>query len=143
MTVVSPIPVNSSEKRLQVYSFFEDTGIAVDNEDFETDETDIQVFVFDKRNFAGVMLGIFNSGLTNSLDYEISGHQDETDTPPTITNPAKKWHVFLTGTGTLAPEEEVPYWIDEIWSWIMIRVKRTTTLLDTTVDINIRETRPT
>lgn len=143
MTVVAPTPVNSSAKRLQVYSFFQDTLIAVDNDAFETGDTDTQVFVFDKRNFARVLMQIFNSGDTNSLDYEFSGHPDESDTPPTITEPAEKWHVFLTGTGTLAPKENVAKWIDDNWAWLMIRIKRTTTALDTTVDINIRETRPT
>lgn len=143
MTVIEVTPVNSSAKRLQVYSFFQDTNVTVDNDNFETNNTDDQVFVFDKRNFARVLMEIFNSGSSNSLDYEFSGHPDESDTPPTITEPAEKWHVFLTGTGTLAPKENVAKWIDDNWAWLMIRVKRTSSPNDTTVEINIRETRPT
>jgi len=143
VTVVSVTPKNSAAKRVQVYSFFQDTDISVDNDDFETNDTDTQVFVFDKRNFSKVLMEVFNSGDTNSLDYEFSGHPDESDTPPPITEPAEKWHVFLTGTGTLAPKENVVKFIDDNWAWLMIRIKRTTTVLNTTVDINIRETRPT
>jgi len=142
VTVVTVTPVNSSAKRLQVYSFFEDTAILVDNDNFETLDTDTQVFVFDKRNFSSVLMEIFNSGATNSLDYEFSGHPEESDTPPTITEPPEKWHVFQTGTGTLTPKTNVAKWIDDNWAWIMIRVKRTSSPNDTTVDINIRETRP-
>lgn len=143
MTVVAVTPVNASAKRLQVYSFFEDTGIAVDNDNFETNEDDAQVFVFDKRNFSRVLMEIFNSGATNSLDYEFSGHPDESDTPPPITEPAEKWHVFQTGTGTLLPKKNVAKWIDDNWAWLMIRIKRTSSPNDTTAEINIRETRPT
>jgi len=113
VTIVTPIPVNSSAKRLQVYSFFEAVAVVVDNDNFKTTNTDDQIFVFDKRNFAGVLMEIFNAGDTNSLDYEISGHTDESNTPPTITEPPEKWHVFTTGTGTLGPKEEVPHWVNE------------------------------
>jgi len=141
MTVVAVTPVNSSAKRLQVYSFFQDTGIVVDNDDFETDNTDSQVFVFDKRNFAAVLIELFNPDAANSLEYEFSGHPDEQATPPTITEPPEKWHVFQNGTGTLAAKKEVAKFISDNWAWIMVRVKRTAA--STSLDINIRETRPT
>lgn len=142
MTVVAVTPVNASAKRLQVYSFFEDTEILVDNDNFETVDTDTQVFVFDKRNFEAVLIELFNNDGANSLDYEFSGHPDESDTPPPITEPAEKWHVFQNGTGTLTTKTNVAKFISDPWAWIMVRVKRTTPPNNATLDINIREVRP-
>ena len=120
------------------YGHSETEGIAVDNNTFSTVIADVENIIIDNRNLASLLIHLFNDGGTNSFDYEISGHAKEVDTPPSLSEPNEDWHVLPDGTGSIANNASDAVSVTDDWAWIAIRLKRTSSGLDSIANVYIR-----
>lgn len=105
--------------------------IAIDNDSFN----DSHDFLIEKRNLPQLVIQLQNKGNTNSLSYEIYGSIDPSDTAPAFSSTS--WELLDNAFGDIIKEDNDVAQAKMIWIWILIRLKRTTTLLDTTAKLVI------
>lgn len=100
-------------------------------------DTDVDVKAFDIRELdGGFILECLNSDPTNGLIFTVYGSADEETPPPDFAT--NKWFPLPNGSKTVAAEATDAVSNTDFWRWILIRVKRQTTLLDAIANFYIR-----
>lgn len=108
----------------------EEDNITIDNNDFDDDND----FLIEKRNLLNLMIQLQNIGSTNSFSYEIYGSIDPSITPPAFD--LKTWELANNGSGNISASTNKILDTGFLYVWVLIRMKRLTTSLDTTAKIS-------
>lgn len=129
--MASTLPLETNEtatfSRLRKISG-EELSITIDNVNFEDDHD----FVISKKNLGEVIFQIINTGPSNALAYEIYTNNANTPTPPAFDF---KWKLFPNGVGRVSEQGEQAFRIRDVWVWLLIRLKRGDTGVNTTGEI--------
>ena len=109
--------------------FFEDEDINIQSDTFQ------DKILIDNRLLNNILIHLYNSHNTNSLDYEICGHAKQgTTAPATDATGIKEWEILQAIT-TVAKEKSYSVWDTDKWAWLLIRMKRATPAQDVTAKI--------
>lgn len=129
-------PVYDEQDRYLVIGYSaENESIAVDSNTFE------DVLLINNKKTKDLLLHIYNSHASNSLDYEIYGHAKESSSAPaTDAAGIKQWKELKAST-SLAAESETAETLTDHWAWILVRMKRTTTDQDAAAKVWVRAKR--
>lgn len=101
------------------------------------DDVDTDFAFIDMRGCSELMIQLKNTHTTHGLTYTIYGTAEEVDTPYAY-DPAR-YGAIATLTGNIAALANVIKTITDNYSWILVRIKRQTTLQDATVSIIARQ----
>lgn len=104
-------------------------NITIDNDNFD----DAHDFLIDKRQIDTLNFQIKNIGSSNGLSFQIYGSIDSADTAPAFA--LKDWELQANGSGNITSLVNKIFESKFYLIWVIIRLKRQTTLLDTTSDI--------
>lgn len=107
----------------------EEDDVAIDNDSFN----DAKDFYIEARNLPEVFIQLQNKGDTNGMSYEVYGSIDKSATLPPFS--LITWALLENATGDLVKETNDLLRSNISLIWILIRLKRTTTSLDTTAKI--------
>ena len=107
----------------------EEDNITIDNDNF----TDAKDFYIEARNLPELLIQIENQGDTNGMSYEVYGSIDKSPTIPAFS--LITWALLDNATGDLLKETNDILRSNISLIWILIRLKRTTTALNTTSKI--------
>lgn len=107
----------------------EEDNIIINNDNFD----DANDFYIEARNLPEVFIQLQNKGDTNGMSYEVYGSIDKSGTLPSFS--LITWTLLQNATGNLLKETNDLLRSNISLIWILIRLKRTTTLLDTTAKI--------
>jgi len=98
-------------------------------------DTDVDITLIDTRDIRKLLIQIINSGATNSLNYSIYGYAKEVSTAPAFVS--SDWNELKPST-TISPLSEKTETLTDSYSFVLIRMKRATSGLDTTAKIYVR-----
>lgn len=113
------------------------TGIVVDS------DVEVTLGAVHKENFKQLIFEMVNNG-GNPADFfyygtavdDIVGTDDPHNPPPD--EASNQWMALPNGIITIDPNSNDGRIVTDNWTWIMIKIARTTASLDTTVDLRIR-----
>jgi len=104
-------------------------NVIIDNDNF----IDAKDFFIETRNLPELLIQLQNKGDTNSLSYEVYGSIDPVSIVPAFSSTS--WALLLDATGDILKEDNDILRTVISTIWIFIRIKRTTSSLDTTAKI--------
>ena len=113
---------------LESYQHGKTLATLVDN------DADIDIITIDCRGAREKIIQLINTGAANGFDYTLYGTVKET--LPTTFN-LEEWESIVGPTG-VALDTTKSETITKVYSYILVRAKRTVTLLDATVDVHYR-----
>ena len=113
---------------LESYQHGKLEGKLVDN------DADIDIIAIDVRGAREKIIQLINSGGANSFDYTLYGNAEET-IPATFN--AEEWE-SIVGPTTVAVDTNKTETITKVYSFILVRAKRTAAGLDATIDTHYR-----
>ena len=114
---------------------FQSGIINIANNEYSTDLDSSQNLLVNKKFFKNLLITIQNSGNSSGLSYEISGSIAE-DVPTGVTD---QWSVLPSGEGTVDANVIEGNTVTDVWSWILIRFKKSVSGAgNTTCKVNMR-----
>ncbi len=128
-TTITPTQTNGANVSVIPRNNGEEDSITIDNDNFD----DAHDFIIEKRDIPELLIQLQNTGNTNTLSYEVYCSIDPSQTPPVFS--LISWELLNGASGDIAQEENdlLVTLIHTIW--ILVRLKRTTSSLDTTAKI--------
>lgn len=106
------------QKRVMPRAIGNEDSITIDNDVFD----DAHDFIIDKRNIEKLLFTIQNSGLVSSLDFEIFSTITPDSTPPPFT--LVDWNPLNGGIGSVSKETNETFSSSMVFTWLLIRLKR-------------------
>lgn len=134
MTIIDPISQDDSYNVRIPASTFRVSDIPINADSYSDDFLNETVFLFDKKHFKNLALGIINTG-ENSVDYTVLGKIDDPDVTIAID---ETWKAIPTDTDPIASKGSDIIFVGAAYSWILIRFKETVSGSDSVIDLHLR-----
>lgn len=129
-TTITPTPTNGAAQNRVPRRNGLESSITIDNDNFE----DAHDFLIEKRDIRTLTFQLENIGATgNGVSFEIYGSIDPASTAPAFA--LKDWELQNNGSGNIADLTTQIFESTSYLIWILIRLKRQTASMDTTVDL--------